>query len=110
LWLKEAQECLLDIQEPMRFILMCNKAHFSSCKNHWGSFLCYAQLLCSLMSSRFGWASVYVRWSMFICEQKPKACSSYKAIKFLQKIWTKLLNSCGFILRSLYKLFEMLNW
>jgi len=33
-------------------------------------------------------------------------CSSYEAIKSLQKIWNKPLNSYGLVLRSLYELFE----
>jgi len=32
--------------------------------------------------------------------------SSYKAIESLQKIWTKLFDSYGLVLQSLYELFE----
>jgi len=37
-------------------------------------------------------------------------CSSYKAIKSLQKIWTKLLNSYWSVLWPLYELFEVSKW
>jgi len=50
---------------------------------------------------------IFTDQCLYVNKSLNSTCSSYKVIEALQKIWTKLFNSYGLVLQSLY---EVSKW
>jgi len=62
-----SSSCSVNLWEPIRFILMLTQYVWASTRTN---------EVCSHASSRFGWASDYVCWSMFKCEWEDLHCTT----------------------------------